>query len=464
MMRPLFVSLTALLLAAGSAFAAPPEKLFNAESFTLSNGLEVVVIPNHRAPVVTHMLWMKVGAADEPQGDGVSGAAHFLEHLMFKGSKAIKPGQFSKLVRAVGGNDNAFTSWDYTAFFQSVPKEHLPTMMALEADRMINISPSAKDVLSERDVIIEERKERTDNDPQALFSEQLRAALFTGTPYATPIIGWRDEMPKLEWSHPENYYRTWYAPNNAILVVSGDVTVEQMKPLAQKYYGFLPRKDIPPHVRPETPDFPARAALTLRHKDIRQPTLIKAWRAPSSVQSPEEALALEILQETLSGGAATRLYQSLVVRQKIATDIDLSYDGDNRGEGSLWLSVTPTDGISLEHLEKIVAKEFGSLIAEGLSDQEIEVAKTRLVDSSLYARDSVAGPAMIVGQALSIGISLDDIERWPQRIAQTPPSAVRAVLEKYLSPSAPDNPPVTGYLQPENAVSAPCEVPKKERK
>jgi zinc protease len=463
-MKSLFlIGLTLSLLAAGPSFAEDSGKLFHAETFTLSNGLQVVVIPNHRAPVVTHMLWVKVGAADEPQGDGVSGAAHFLEHLMFKGSKAIKPGQFSKLVRQVGGNDNAFTSWDYTAFFQSVPKEHLGTMMALEADRMINIAPLEKDVRSELSVIIEERRQRTDNDPRALFSEQLRSALFAQTPYAVPIIGWKDEMPKLEWDHLHAYYRTWYAPNNAILVVSGDITPEEMKPLAEKYYGFLPKKDVPPRIRPATPDFPAPITMTMERDDIREPSLIKAWRAPSSVQSPQESLALEILQEALDGGASTRLYQSFVVQKKLAVGINLSYDGDSLGDGSLWLSVTPAEGVSFSDFEKAFGDEISSLIETGLSDEEIEEAKTRLFDSSAYARDSVAGPAMIVGQALSIGFSLDDIENWPQEIKDTPPSLVRDVLKKYLSPSAPAHLPVTGYLLPDGSSSSLCQPSKDEK-
>lgn len=456
-MRKFFLSGLVCLALTNPVFAASHggeeavQKVYNAQSFVLNNGMQVVVIPNHRAPVVSHMVWYKVGAADEPQGDGVSGAAHFLEHLMFKGTKAIPPGQFSKIIRAKGGEDNAFTSWDFTAYFQSVAKDLLPMVMAMEADRMINLALPDKDVLSERDVVIEERRQRTDNDPQALFSEQMRAVLFTASPYAVPIIGWHNEMPKLTRSHPEAYYKTWYAPNNAILVVSGDVTLDQVRPLAEKYYGILPAYKVPDHVRPSSPDFSAPAVLTFQDETIRQSVFLRAWRAPSQMQDKATADALSVLQETLSGGAATQLYQSLVVRQKLATSVDLSYEGDARGEGSVWLYASPAEGIPIPELEKAIEKEFRDLIAHGVSAVEIDKAKTRLVNSALYARDSVVGPAMTIGQTLAMGGTLEDAEYWPQRIKAIEKSDVDKVLKTYLDPDHPLHAPVTGYLLPQES-------------
>lgn len=453
-MKSFFLSAFLSLILMGAACAASQTgeekapKVYNAETCVLSNGLQVVVIPNHRAPVVSHMVWYKVGAADEPQGDGVSGAAHFLEHLMFKGTKAIPSGQFSKIIRAKGGEDNAFTSWDFTAYFQSVAKDFLPMVMAMEADRMINLSVPEKEVLSEREVIIEERRQRTDNDPQALFSEQMRAVLFAASPYAVPIIGWRDEMPKLTRSHPESYYKTWYAPNNAILVVSGDVTMEQVRSLAEKYYGILPAYKVPDHVRPLSPDFSAPAVLTLHDETIRQSVFLRAWRVPSQMQDRAAADALSVLQETLSGGAATRLYQRLVVQQKLATSIDLSYDGAARGEGSVWLYASPAEGVSLPDLEKAIETEFRELSARGISSSEIDKAKARLVNSALYARDSVVGPAMTIGQTLAMGGTLEDAEYWPQRIQTIEKADVDRVLKTYLDPDHPLHVPVTGYLLP----------------
>ena len=435
------------LSASNSAMAA--DKVYNAESMTLANGMQVVVIPNHRAPVVSHMVWYKVGAADEPQGDAVSGAAHFLEHLMFKGTEAIGIGQFSKLIRSWGGEDNAFTSWDYTAYFQSVSKNDLPRVMAMEADRMINLKLPAKEIESEREVIIEERRMRTDNDPQALFAEQMRAVLFASTNYAVPIIGWHDEMPKLNRDHVLNYYNTWYKPNNAILVVSGDVTMADVKPLAEKFYGILPRHDVPDHVRPVTPDFPSPVTLTYESSDLRQPMLLEAWRAPSYMMDKKGGYALDVLMETLSGGSSTELYQSLVVSQKIATDISMSYEGDARGEGSIWLYAVPAPKVSLQKLKTAIDQKMTELVKSGLSDEAFQKAKIRLIDSEIYARDSVMGPAMVVGQSLAYGMTLDDVETRPAKIEAVTLEEANQALKTYLDPVAPKHYPVVGFLVPQ---------------
>lgn len=453
--RPFFVFANATkfivaMTAIGLSFPAQAtvEKVYNAETMTMKNGMQVVVIPNHRAPIVSHMVWYKVGAADEPQGDGVSGAAHFLEHLMFKGTEAVKPGEFSKIIRSIGGEDNAFTSWDYTAYFQSIAKTELPRVMALEADRMINLTLPPAEIESERDVIIEERRMRTDNDPQSLFSEQLRAILFTATPYEVPIIGWHDEMPKLERRHVLDYYKTWYTPKNAILVVSGDVTLQDVAPLAEKYYGVIPSHDVPEHVRPITPDFAAPITISFESAELRQPVFIRAWRADSYAMNKQEGYALDVLMEVLSGGSSTELYQSLVVKDKKATDIDLSYEGDARGEGSIWLSATPADGVTLDQLRISIEQKLSELVKNGLLVTEVDKAKTRLIDSEIYARDSVMGPAMIVGQSLAYGLTLDDVETRPQKISAVTVEAVEAVLKKYLDPASPSHLPVTGYMIP----------------
>lgn len=425
-------------------------KVFNAQTTTLENGMQVVVIENHRAPVATHMVWYKVGSADEPHGDGVSGAAHFLEHLMFKGSKAIPAGEFSKLIRSVGGDDNAFTSWDFTAFFQSVPSKYLPQVMALEADRMINLSLSEKDILSERDVIIEERRMRTDNDPQSLFMEKMRSNLFPNSPYAEPIIGWKTEMPLLGRSDIMNYYDTWYTPANAILIVSGDVDFEQVRTWAEKFYGIIPSHSVPKHIRPDIPDYPTETTLTLRDENIRQPVLLRAWIAPSFTEDKKAYDGLEVLCETLSGGSATKLYQKLVVEKKIATNIDLSYDGDSRGQGSLWLSAIPAPDVSIEDLEKEINNTFREIVGNGITAEEVEKARTRMIDKALFARDSVAGPAMVVGQALSIGATLDDVEYGPQRLESVTRDQVQNLFDTYLNPVSPRHVPVTGIMLPKD--------------
>ncbi len=440
--------LTCLSLLAFTGQAAAYDKVFNADSFTLDNGLQVVVIQNHRAPVVTQMLWYKVGAADEPQGDGVSGEAHFLEHLMFKGSKAIAPGQFSRIIRSIGGNDNAFTSWDYTAYHQSVSKEYLPTVMALEADRMININPPEKEIAPEHQVIIEERRQRTDNDPKALFSEQIRSVLYNATAYGIPIIGWKNEMPNITWDAARDYYRTWYAPNNAILIVSGDVTTQEVKTLAHKYYGFLPSRKIPAHIRPEAPVAAAPTEMTFHDPSVQQPVFMRAMLAPSFVQDKKDSYALQVLENVISGGASTRLYQNLAVKNKIAVDIDMSYDDSNRGQGSLWIYGTPADGVSLKKLESSIDAEFRDMIKNGIPADEIAKARERMINSAIYSRDSVVGPAMTIGQALASGATLDDVEYWPQRIAEVTAEDVTRVLKTYMDPDHPRLQPVTGYMLP----------------
>lgn len=432
--------------------AVPPsvvaDKVFHAETMTLDNGMQVVVIPNHRAPVVTHMVWYKVGAADEPQGDGVSGAAHFLEHLMFKGSRALGAGEFSKIIRSIGGEDNAFTSWDFTAYFQSVAKQHLPTVMALEAERMINVTLPPQEIDSERQVIIEERRERVDNNPRQMAMEQLRSLLYTASPYGVPILGWHDEMPLLSRSDVEKYYRTWYAPNNAILVVSGDVTMNEVRPLAEKYYGVIPFQAVPEHIRPSSPDFIAPISMEYRSADIHEPVFIRAWRAPSFVMNKHESLALDVLMEALDGGASTDLYQSLVVEQKKASSISLSYDSSMRGEGSIWLSASPAPNVRMADLEMAIVLKLRQLIGNGIDAEKVEKAKMRLIDKAVFARDSVTGPAMTIGQALSYGATLDDVESWPAQIAQVSAEDVQAVMDKYLHPITPAHQPVTAYITP----------------
>lgn len=448
-MRKFFlISFLALSLTSTAFAEIKPEKLFNAESFTLSNGLQVVVIPNHRAPIVTHMMWYKAGSADEPQGDGVSGEAHFLEHLLFKGTKAIGPGQFSRIIRSIGGNDNAFTSWDYTAYYQNISRPYLETVMAMEADRMINLNPPAKEIAPEHQVIIEERRQRTDNDPKALFSEQIRSVLFNQSPYGTPIIGWKQEMPNISWEKAKAYYNTWYAPNNAILIVSGDITSKEMKALAEKYYGFLPGRTIPAYIRPSVPDAPAPVTMTFKNETVQQPVYIQAVLAPSFMQNKNESYALQVLENTISSGASTRLYQSLVVGQKIAINIDLSYDNSSRGEGSLWIYATPAQQVSLKKLEAAIKDEFRKMIKDGIPATEIEKAKTRMIDSAVYARDSIQGPAQVIGQALASGASLEDIEYWPARINEITTDAVTQVLKKYLDPDKPNRHGITGYMVP----------------
>lgn len=425
-----------------------PAKTFNAEYFTLDNGLEIVVIPNHRTPVVTHMVWYKVGAADEPAGK--SGIAHFLEHLLFKGSDGLAPGEFSKTVRALGGHDNAFTGRDYTAYYQSIAAEHLGKVMAMEAGRMRGLNPPLEEVQSERLVILEERRQRTDNDPSGRFQEQVNAALFVNHPYGTPVIGWFHEMEQLSWDDAKNFYDRWYGPNNAILIVSGDVTGEEVLALAKKTYGKIePLKDLPAHRRTQSPPLGSETKVTLYHEAIHQPTVQMAFRVPSYAQNKTDALALSVLREIMGGGPTSRLYKSLVVEQRIASGAGLSYHDNAREDSVAWLYATPTEGVPLEKIESALRDELALLIEKGVTEQELNDAIMRLQGEAIYARDSVKGPAMVFGQAMVTGASVDDVEYWPDMIENVTVEQIQDVARRYLKTTFDRKTPVvTGFLLP----------------
>lgn len=434
------------------------EKVFGAETFTLDNGMLVVVIPNHRTPVVTHMVWYKVGAADEPRGQ--SGIAHFLEHLMFKGSSQVggrdlAPGEFSKIVRAMGGNDNAFTSQDYTAFFQSVPADRLETVMRMEAGRMNGMNPPPDEVLSERKVILEERKMRTDNDPRGQFGEQMSAVAFINDPYGIPVIGWKHEMDELTYDQAKDFYNRWYAPNNAILVVSGDVTPAEVFDLAIDIYGTLPREDIPKRSRTRSPALNSTTTVTLKHPSIREAMAQTLYRVPSAHEDKQKSLAFEVLEEIMGGGPTSRLYKSLVVEQKIASNAGMSYQSASWNDSSLWVFATPLPDKSLREVHEALLTEIRKLVKDGVSDNELRDAKNRMQDQAIYARDSLTGPAMAFGYGLVTGSSIDDIEYWPYDIQDVTAEQVRAVAAEYLDPDGKlAHQPVDGYLLPLNDEEA----------
>lgn len=430
----------------------PTDKVFNAQTFTLDNGLQVVVVENRSIPVVTHMVWYRVGAADEPPGK--SGIAHFLEHLMFKGQSypglgEIAPGEFSKIIRSLGGNDNAFTAQDYTAYFQTISSAHLETVMRMEAGRMRGLQLPREAVDSERLVILEERRQRIDNDPRAQFDEQLGEALFPNHPYGTPVIGWFHEMEQLSWEDATGFYQRYYAPNNAYLVVSGDVSVEDVRALAEKTYGLIPKGDVPERARTISPPFIARTSVKMTHPVVKEPVFQREYRAPSARQNAKDSLALQVLEEIMDGGSTSRLYKSLVVEKKIASSVSLSYISFAWDDATLAVGGTAMDGFTPEQVEAAIDDELRLLITGGVREQELKEAILRLQAQAIYARDSVAGPAMVVGYTLVTGSSLDDLETWPQQIETVTAKQVQDVAAKYLNPDAPTSTPfVNGYLYP----------------
>jgi len=439
-----------LLLAGLLALGGPPVAtagVFNPSTITLSNGLQVVVIENHRAPVVTHMIWYRVGAADEVPGK--TGIAHFHEHLMFKGTKTVPPGGFSEMVARLGGNENAFTTQDYTAFYQSVAVEHLEEMMRLEADRMQNLVLTDDVVLPERDVIIEERRQRVDNDPGAQLGEMMRASLFLNHPYRMPTIGWLQEMQHLTTADAVAWHQKWYMPNNAIVVISGDVTMDQVRPLAEKYYGAIPAQPLAPRVRPDEPAQFAPRRVTMQDQRVQLASWTRQYEAPSYHRGAKEhAYALEVLSEILGGGTSSRLYRSLVVDQKLATGAGSNYDADNVDLSVFSLYAAAQSGAGAadtDKIEKAVDAEIGKLLKDGVTDDEVRRAKGVLLAEAVKARDSLAGPARIVGTALATGSTVDEIEGWPDRIGAVTvadvDAAAKAVFDIDYS--------VTGILLPQ---------------
>ncbi len=446
------------------AFAALPvrandnEKVFNAETFMLQNGMQVVVIPNHTAPVVTHMLWYKVGAADEAWGK--SGIAHFLEHLLFKGSDGVKAGDFSKNVKKMGGQDNAFTSQDYTAYFQNIAVENLETVMKMEAGRVRGSTMPEEEVDSERLVILEERRQRTENNPLNHFHEQMRNALYPNHPYSLPVIGWGHEMAQLSRADAKGFYDIWYAPNNAILVVSGDITAEKLKPLAEKIYGVLPASPVPERNRPQIPDFPGTEILTLEHPTIHNYQYMRAYRVPSQREDKKIALAFQVLEDLLSNGSTSRLYKAMVIEAPLATSVGFSYDSTAYDDTSAWLSATLKDeSVTFDMIEDAFQTELEKIATDGIPEDELRRSKERMKDAAIYARDSLSGPAMIFGYTLATGGTIDDIEYWPRDIESVTADDIVNVVKTNLLANTHY---VTGHAIPPQETAMDADEPNKD--
>jgi zinc protease len=427
---------TTLLAASVLALALrwEPAEAFGPDvsTFTLANGMEVVVIPDHRAPVATHMVWYRVGAADE--GPGKSGIAHFLEHLMFKGTHKIAPGDFSKIVARHGGQDNAFTSLDYTGYFQKVAKDRLALVMELEADRMTNLVLTDELVLPERDVVLEERRSRTENNPQARLGEQMNAAFYYVHPYGKPVIGWPNEINALNRQDAIEFYDRFYSPNNAILIVAGDVTAKEIRPLAEKYYGVIPvRAEIGPRVRPEEPVHEAAIRVVLKDKRATAPVLQRFYLSPSyATADPGEAEALDVLAEILGGGTTSRLYEQLVVDRSVATSAGAYYSGDSLDGGRVGLYGLAADGTSIEDLEKAVDAVVAEVADKGVTEEEVERARSSLIAQAVYALDSQGHMARIYGASLTTGLTVADVQDWPNRIAKVTADQVRNAARAHL--------------------------------
>jgi zinc protease len=433
------VALALTLLAGNRAEAV----VFDPETFTLDNGMQVVVVTNRRAPVVSHHVWYKVGSADSPLGK--SGLAHFFEHLMFKGTESLPPGEFSRIVARNGGNENAFTGPDYTGYFQTIAKDRLELVMRMEADRMANLVLDDEEVLRERSVVLEERSQRTDNDPGARLAEQLNATQFYHHPYRLPVIGWRHEMETYDREDALDFYRTWYAPNNAVLIVAGDIDAAELRPLAEKYYGAIPARPVPERVRVQEPPQQARREVVLRDPRVQQPAWLRSYLAPSfNAGASEHAYPLEVLAEVLGGTSTSRLYRSLVIEQKLATSAGAYYRGGSLDLATFRVYASPRPGVSLDDLETAVDAELRRLEEEPITPEEVERATRRLVAESVYARDSLSTAVRSFGSALATGRTVEDVEAWPERIAAVTAAQVGAAAAQVFRPET----SVTGRLLP----------------
>jgi len=412
-------------------------------SFTLGNGLQVVVIPDHRTPVVTQMIWYKVGSADETPGK--SGLAHFLEHLMFKGTAKHPAGEFSQTVLRIGGNENAFTSTDYTGYFQRVPREQLAKMMEFEADRMTGLILKDENVLPERDVVLEEYNMRVANNPEARLNEQIMAALYLNHPYGRPVIGWHQEIEKLDREDALAFYRRFYAPNNAILVIAGDTDVKEVRPLVEQTFGKVaPQPAIPERrIRPQEPDQVAPRTVTLADPHVEQPVMKRYYLAPSATTAASgESTALDVLAQLIGGGSNSYLYRALVVDKPLAVAASAAYQGTALDPSQFSVSVAPKPGVQFSQVEDAVDAVIAEIAQNPIRAEDLERVKTQLVAEAIYAQDNQATMARWYGGALTTGLSIEDIRSWPDRIRAVTADQVRDAARKWLDKKH----SVTGYL------------------
>ncbi len=448
MSSPRFVvSAAALLLA--FALSAPGVRAQTSvtsqppATFTLGNGLTVVVIPDHRTPVVTQMIGYKVGSADETPGK--SGLAHFLEHLMFKGTSKHPAGQFSQTVLKVGGNENAFTSTDYTGYFQRVPRDQLGTMMEFEADRMTGLILKDENVLPERDVVLEEYNMRVANNPDARLTEQIMAALYLNHPYGRPVIGWHQEIEKLDREDALAFYKRFYAPNNATLVIAGDVDEKEVRPMAERTFGQVaPQPSIPARrLRPQEPTPVAARTVTLADPRVEQPSMKRYYLVPSATTAAAgESPALDVLAQLMGSGSNSYLYRALVIDKPLAVSAGAGYQGTSLDATQFTISVAPKPGVDFAQVEQVVDRVIADVGQNTVPAEDLERVKTQLIAEAIYAQDNQATLARWYGAALTTGLSVEDIRSWPDRIRAVTAEQVRAAARKWLDKKR----SVTGYL------------------
>ena len=439
--------------AATAAVPAPKlETQRRIDRFELENGLQVVVLEVPDAMVVTHMLWYRVGASDDPQGK--SGLAHFVEHMMFQGTDHSKPGDFMRTIERMGGEKNAFTTPDFTAYYVHIAKQNLPEVMKQEADRMQFMNPPEPAFAKEREVILEERRQQVDTDPGARLREEMDAALFIHHPYRTPVIGWQAEMETLNREDVIAFQRAHYAPNNALLVLAGGITLEEAKALANKYYAPIPAKKMAERVHWVEPKSVASQKLEYRDAQVQQPSYMMSWQVPSVGDGVAKALPYFVLSSVLGESNSSRIFKELVIRQHLASEAGTNYVGLANGPGHFLLWAVPTNGdaaSSSEARAKLEGPAYAELVKlakNGVDKAELDRVKSQLKASSIYAMDSVQEAASLVGQMVMLGLPADYLSRWPEDIEAVTPAQVQDAAKDLLARRH-----VEGWLLPPEGVA-----------
>jgi zinc protease len=427
--------LGSLFLAAAFSLAFLPSDVHagpNAKEFRLANGLKLIVQEDRRAPTVVNMVWYRAGSIDEQSG--TTGVAHVLEHMMFKGTKQLKPGEFSAKVAALGGRENAFTSRDYTGYHQQVEKSRLEQVMALEADRMQNLVLDPAEFAKEIRVVMEERRLRTDDKPLSLLYEAFNATAYVASPQRNPVVGWMNDLQNMTAADAQAWYDRWYAPNNATIVIAGDVDAAQVLKLAERYFGAIPPKTLPKAKPQDEPPQRGIKRVTVK-APAENPFLLMGWKVPKlqDVEKDDDPFALEVLSAVLDGYDNARLPAKLVRTERIANSVDAGYSGISRGPVMFMLSGEPTKDTSIDRLEAALRAEIERIAKEGVSADELRRVKAQLIASQVYKRDSVYGQAMEIGAMEMAGIPHTLIDRIIERLSAVTPAQVQAVAQKYFS-------------------------------
>ena len=413
------------LLASPAAAQSSPD--WSPETFTLKNGMRVVVLPDHRAPVITHMLWYRVGSADETPGK--SGLAHFLEHLMFKATSGLADGEYSKTVARNGGQDNAGTSFDFTNYHFRVAKDRLALMMRMEADRIVNLQLAEDEVVAERKVVQEERRQVVESNPAAILEEKVWAKLYAGHPYAVPIIGHMGEVAALSRADALGWYRTWYGPENVILVVAGDIAAAELKPLAEEIYGVIPRRgNLKVRAMPPVKPLMVSAEVMYRDPKVRQPAWSRNWLGVA--MGDRDAAALQVGMQVLGGGRTSRFYRELVERgQAVAV---YAYSNEMEARGSLVIGAQPAPGVSIETIRAAATSIADRFMHEGPTREELERAKRLIAADAVFRRDNQVDMANWYGGMLTAGISMEEIAGYEAEIAAVTADEVKAAMSRYM--------------------------------